>query len=279
MAKKTASGLKKLPKKAYEKELAKLQAELVVMQEWVKHTGNRVVIVCEGRDAAGKGSAIKRITEVLNPRQVRISALPAPSDREKTQWYFQKYIAHLPSAGEIAIFDRSWYNRAGVERVMGFCTDAEYERFLRQAPIFEQMLIEDGIMLRKYWFSVSDKEQEARFLSRAADPMRRWKLSPMDPESLLRWEEYSLAKDEMMAHTDVEMSPWWVVESGWRRLASTRWDSGPACAQPRALGLAFDGAIATLLSASPASTPRMCANEICIPGSGSLALISYSRFT
>ena len=157
MAKKTASGLKKLPKKGYEKELAKLQAELVVMQEWVKHTGNRVVVVCEGRDAAGKGSAIKRITEVLNPRQVRISALPAPSDREKTQWYFQKYIAHLPGAGEIVIFDRSWYNRAGVERVMGFCTDAEYERFLRQAPIFEQMLIEDGIMLRKYWFSVSDE--------------------------------------------------------------------------------------------------------------------------
>src|SRR6476619_153800 len=213
MAKKTASGLKKLPKKAYEKKLGKLQAELVVMQEWVKHTGNRVVVVCEGRDAAGKGSAIKRITEVLNPRQVRISALPAPSEREKTQWYFQKYIAHLPSAGEIVIFDRSWYNRAGVERVMGFCTDAEYERFLRQAPIFEQMLIEDGIMLRKYWFSVSDKEQEARFLSRAADPMRRWKLSPMDPESLLRWEDYSRAKDEMMAHTDIEMSPWWVVES------------------------------------------------------------------
>jgi len=213
MAKKTASGLKKLPKKAYEKELAKLQAELVVMQEWVKHTGNRVVILCEGRDAAGKGSAIKRITEVLNPRQVRISALPAPSEREKTQWYFQKYITHLPGAGEIVIFDRSWYNRAGVERVMGFCTDAEYERFLRQAPIFEQMLIEDGIMLRKYWFSVSDKEQEARFRSRAADPMKRWKLSPMDPESLLRWEEYSLAKDEMMAHTDLEMSPWWVVES------------------------------------------------------------------
>jgi len=213
MAKKTASGLKKLPKKAYEKELAKLQAELVVMQEWVKHTGNRVVVVCEGRDAAGKGSAIKRITEVLNPRQVRISALPAPSEREKTQWYFQKYIAHLPSAGEIVIFDRSWYNRAGVERVMGYCTDAQYERFLRQAPVFEEMLIEDGIMLRKYWFSVSDKEQEARFLSRAADPMKRWKLSPMDPESLLRWEEYSLAKDEMMAHTDIEMSPWWVVES------------------------------------------------------------------
>jgi polyphosphate kinase 2 len=213
MAKKTASGLKKLPKKVYEKELARLQAELVVMQEWVKHTGNRVVVLCEGRDAAGKGSAIKRITEVLNPRFVRIAALPAPNDRERSQWYFQKYIAHLPSAGEIVIFDRSWYNRAGVEHVMGYCTEAEYQRFLRQAPLFEQMLIEDGILLRKYWFSVSDKEQEARFRSRANDPMRRWKLSPMDPESLLRWEDYSAAKDEMMAHTDVEMSPWWVVES------------------------------------------------------------------
>ena len=213
MANTTASGLKKLPKKVYEKELTKLQAELVVMQEWVKHTGNRVVVLCEGRDAAGKGSAIKRITEVLNPRFVRIAALPAPNDRERTQWYFQKYIAHLPSAGEIVIFDRSWYNRAGVEHVMGYCTEAEYQRFLRQAPLFEQMLIEDGIVLRKYWFSVSDKEQEARFRSRANDPMRRWKLSPMDPESLLRWEAYSAAKDEMMAHTDVEMSPWWVVES------------------------------------------------------------------
>ena len=213
MAKKTASGLKRLPKAVYEKKLGDLQADLVVMQEWVKHTGNRVVILCEGRDAAGKGSAIKRITEVLNPRYVRIAALPAPNHREKSQWYFQKYIAHLPSAGEIVIFDRSWYNRAGVERVMGFCTDAEYERFLRQAPLFEQMLIEDGIILRKYWFSVSDQEQEARFRSRAKDPMRRWKLSPMDPESLLRWEDYSEAKDEMMAHTDVEMSPWWVVES------------------------------------------------------------------
>jgi polyphosphate kinase 2 len=213
MAKRTASGLKKLRNGVYEKELAKLQAELVVMQEWVKHTGNRVVVICEGRDAAGKGSAIKRVTEVLNPRFVRIAALPAPSEREKTQWYFQKYIAHLPSAGEIVVFDRSWYNRAGVEHVMGFCSEKEYERFLRQAPLFEQMLIEDGILLRKYWFSVSDKEQEARFRSRAKDPMRRWKLSPMDPESLVRWEAYSMAKDEMMAHTDVEMSPWWVVES------------------------------------------------------------------
>ncbi|MEP6649095.1 MAG: polyphosphate kinase 2 [Lapillicoccus sp.] len=213
MAKKSASGVKKLPKDVYEKKLVKLQAELVVMQEWVKSTGNRVVVICEGRDAAGKGSAIKRITEVLNPRSVRIAALPSPSEREKTQWYFQKYIGHLPSAGEIVVFDRSWYNRAGVEHVMGFCTDEEYERFLRQAPQFEQMLIDDGIMLRKYWFSVSDKEQEARFRSRAKDPMRRWKLSPMDPQSLIHWEDYSEAKDEMMSHTDLEMSPWWVVES------------------------------------------------------------------
>ncbi len=213
MAKKTASGLKRLPKSAYEKELARLQSELVVLQEWVRATGARVVVLFEGRDAAGKGSAIKRITEVLNPRMVRIAALPSPSERDKTQWYFQKYIAHLPAAGEIVLFDRSWYNRAGVEHVMDFCTDAEYERFLHQAPLFEQMLIEDGIILRKYWFSVSDLEQEARFRSRAKDPMRRWKLSPMDPESLLRWEQYSAAKDEMMAHTDLEMSPWWVVES------------------------------------------------------------------
>ena len=219
MAKKTASGLTKLPKGVYESELARLQAELVVLQEWVRATGARVVVLFEGRDAAGKGSAIKRITEVLNPRMVRIAALPSPSEREKTQWYFQKYIAHLPAAGEIVLFDRSWYNRAGVEHVMGFCTDEEYERFLRQAPLFEQMLIEDGIILRKYWFSVSDKEQEARFRSRAKDPMRRWKLSPMDPESLLRWEDYSRAKDDMMAHTDVEMSPWWVVESEDKRTA------------------------------------------------------------
>jgi polyphosphate kinase 2 len=210
---KTASGTKKLSKAVYEKELARLQSELVVMQEWVRATGARVVVLFEGRDAAGKGSAIKRIAEVLNPRVVRIAALPTPTDRDKTQWYFQKYIAHLPSAGEIVLFDRSWYNRAGVEHVMEFCTDEEYERFLRQAPLFEQMLIEDGIMLRKYWFSVSDLEQEARFRARAKDPMKRWKLSPMDPESLLRWEDYSRAKDEMMAHTDIEMSPWWVVES------------------------------------------------------------------
>jgi polyphosphate kinase 2 len=219
MAKKTASGVTKLPKGVYESELARLQSELVVLQEWVRATGARVVVLFEGRDAAGKGSAIKRITEVLNSRMVRIAALPSPNEREKTQWYFQKYTAHLPAAGEIVLFDRSWYNRAGVEHVMGFCTDEEYERFLRQAPLFEQMLIEDGIILRKYWFSVSDKEQEARFRARAKDPMKRWKLSPMDPESLLRWEDYSRAKDVMMAHTDVEMSPWWVVESEDKRTA------------------------------------------------------------
>jgi polyphosphate kinase len=219
MAKKTASGLEKLPKRVYEKELARLQGELVVMQEWVRATGKRVVVLFEGRDAAGKGSAIKRVAEVLNPRLVRIAALPSPTDRERTQWYFQRYISQLPAAGEIVLFDRSWYNRAGVEHVMGFCTDEEYERFLRQAPLFEQMLIEDGILLRKYWFSVSDVEQEARFRSRAEDPMRRWKLSPMDPQSLLRWEDYSTAKDAMMAHTDVEMSPWWVVESEDKRSA------------------------------------------------------------
>ena len=216
---KTASGTKKLSKAVYEKELARLQSELVVMQEWVRATGARVVVLFEGRDAAGKGSAIKRIAEVLNPRVVRIAALPTPTDRDKTQWYFQKYIAHLPSAGEIVLFDRSWYNRAGVEHVMEFCTDEEYERFLRQAPLFEQMLIEDGIMLRKYWFSVSDLEQEARFRARAKDPMKRWKLSPMDPESLLRWEDYSRAKDEMMVHTDVPEAPWFVVESDVKRQA------------------------------------------------------------
>ncbi len=213
MSKTTASGLAKIPTKAYDERLAALQSELVVLQEWVKTSGSRVVVLFEGRDAAGKGGAIKRITEVLNPRVVRVAALPSPTDRERSQWYFQRYVPLLPAAGEIVLFDRSWYNRAGVERVMGFCSDAEYDRFMRQAPLFEQMLIEDGIMLRKYWFSVSDVEQEARFRSRAKDPMRRWKLSPMDLESITRWEDYSRAKDAMMARTDVEMSPWWVVES------------------------------------------------------------------
>ena len=213
MAKKTANGTVRMDKKLYEAELKRLQTELVAMQEWVKQTGARVVVVFEGRDAAGKGSAIKRITEYLNPRVARVAALPKPSDRQKTQWYFQRYVEHLPAAGEIVIFDRSWYNRAGVERVMGFCTQEQYERFLVQAPIFEQMLIDDGILLRKYWFSVSDVEQQARFKARSEDPMRRWKLSPMDLESITRWEAYSQAKDHMFAATDKPQSPWYVVES------------------------------------------------------------------
>ncbi|HET7724081.1 MAG TPA: polyphosphate kinase 2 [Propionibacteriaceae bacterium] len=209
-------GPKKPPKlddDLYEAELSRLQAELVEMQEWVRTEGARLVVIFEGRDAAGKGGAIKRITEYLNPRVARIVALPAPTERERTQLYFQRYVEHLPAAGEIRLFDRSWYNRAGVERVMGYCTPAEYQRFLRQCPIVEQMLIEDGIMLRKYWFSVSGKEQERRFKSRLTDPMRRWKLSPTDLESLTRWEDYSRAKDEMFVHTDVPGNRWRVVEA------------------------------------------------------------------
>lgn len=213
MAKRTANGTLKLDTATYEKELFRLQAELVTMQQWVISTGSRLVVLFEGRDAAGKGSSIKRITEYLNPRQARVAALPAPTERQKTQWYFQRYVEHLPAAGEIVLFDRSWYNRAGVERVMGFCSDVEYARFLRQAPSFERMLIDDGVMLRKYWFSVSDVEQEARFRSRANDPMRRWKLSPMDMQSITRWEDYSRAKDTMMQFTDLSDSPWYTVES------------------------------------------------------------------
>ena len=213
MAKRTANGTLKLDTATYEKELFRLQAELVTMQQWVIGTGSRLVVLFEGRDAAGKGSAIKRMTEYLNPRHARVAALPAPTERQKSQWYFQRYVEHLPAAGEIVLFDRSWYNRAGVERVMGFCTDVEYARFLRQAPSFERMLIDDGIMLRKYWFSVSDVEQEARFRSRAQDPMRRWKLSPMDMQSITRWEDYSRAKDTMMQFTDISDSPWYTVES------------------------------------------------------------------
>lgn len=205
--------LPKLNRKAYEKELKRLQAELVDMQQWVVETGARVVIIMEGRDAAGKGSAIKRITQYLNPRSARIEALPTPNSREKGQWYFQRYIEKLPTAGEIVIFDRSWYNRAGVERVMGFCTSQEYRRFLHQAPIFERLLVEDGIHLRKYWFSVSDEEQLARFQDRLSDPLRRWKLSPMDLQSITKWEEYSRAKDEMFIHTDIPSAPWYTVES------------------------------------------------------------------
>lgn len=207
------NSLAKLDKEAYEEELKRLQAELVEMQQWVVETGARVVIIMEGRDAAGKGSAIKRITQYLNPRTCRIEALPKPTDREAGQWYFQRYIEKLPTSGEIVIFDRSWYNRGGVERVMGFCSQQEYVRFLHQAPILERMLVEDGIILLKYWFSVSDEEQIARFKSRRNDPLRRWKLSPMDLQSITRWEDYSRAKDEMFVHTDTPSSPWYTVES------------------------------------------------------------------
>jgi polyphosphate kinase len=209
----------RLPVKPYERELYRLQAELVKLQEWVRHEGARVVVLFEGRDAAGKGSTIKRVAQYLNPRIARIVALPTPTERERTEWYFQRYVQHLPAAGEIVLFDRSWYNRAGVERVMGFCTQAEYRRFLHQCPIFERLLVEDGVLLRKYWFSVSDAEQERRFLSRLDDPMRRWKLSAMDVESFTRWEDYSRAKDEMLVHTDIPEAPWYVVESEDKRRA------------------------------------------------------------
>jgi polyphosphate kinase 2 len=209
----------KVPRAVYERELARLQAELVIMQEWVRAEGVRLVVVFEGRDAAGKGSTIKRVTEYLNSRVARIAALPVPTERQRTQWYFQRYVEHLPAAGEIVLFDRSWYNRAGVERVMGFCTPDEYRRFLQQCPIFERLLVEDGILLRKYWFSVSDVEQERRFQSRLDDPMRRWKLSPMDLESITRWADYSRAKDEMFVHTDIPESRWYVVESDDKRRA------------------------------------------------------------
>lgn len=215
MAEKT----KKLPRDVYERELLRLQAELVEMQEWVRASGSRLVVVFEGRDAAGKGGAIQRVAEYLNPRVCRIVALPAPTERQRTQWYFQRYIEHLPAAGEIVLFDRSWYNRGGVERVMGFATEEEHDRFLHQCPILERLLIEDGIMLRKYWFSVSDREQERRFRDRLTDPMKHWKLSPMDLESITRWEDYSRAKDEMFMSTDTTVSPWFVVEAEDKRRA------------------------------------------------------------
>ena len=200
-------------KSVYDKALVRLQEELVTMQAWVREESKRIVIVIEGRDAAGKGGVIKRMTEYLNPRWCRVAALPVPSDREKSQWYFQRYIEHLPAAGEIVVFDRSWYNRAGVERVMGMCTDEEYHRFLRQCPTFERMLIDDGIFLVKYWFSVSDDEQERRFKERLNAPLKRWKLSEMDIEGRNRWVQYSRAKDEMFAHCDVPDSPWYDVEA------------------------------------------------------------------
>ena len=208
-----------VPKKPYEKELYRLQADLMKVQEWVRAEGARIVVIFEGRDAAGKGGTIKRVTQYLNPRVAQIAALPAPTDREKSQWYFQRYVEHLPSAGQVVLFDRSWYNRAGVEHVMGFCSKEEYHRFLHQCPIFERLLVEDGILLRKYWFSVSDDEQERRFKARLHDPMRQWKLSPMDLESISRWEDYSRAKDEMFVHTDIPEAPWYVVESQDKRRA------------------------------------------------------------
>lgn len=209
----------RLARKPYERELFRLQGELVVMQEWLRETGARLVVLFEGRDAAGKGGAIKRVTEYLNSRVARVAALPAPTERQRGQWYFQRYVEQLPAAGEIVLFDRSWYNRAGVEWVMGFCTKEEHQRFMHQAPIFERLLVEDGILLRKYWFSVSDVEQQRRFESRLNDPMRRWKLSPMDVESIRRWEDYSRAKDEMFVHTDIPEAPWYVVESDDKRRA------------------------------------------------------------
>ncbi|HEY5358021.1 MAG TPA: polyphosphate kinase 2 [Streptosporangiaceae bacterium] len=207
------SATAKVPTRVYEKELARLEVEMVKLQEWVRASKLKVVVLFEGRDAAGKGGAIQRITESLNPRFARVVALGTPTEREKTQWYFQRYVAHLPAAGEIVLFDRSWYNRAGVEHVMGFCTDEEYQDFLRTAPEFERMLVRSGTTVIKYWFSVSDTEQERRFASRLADPTRRWKLSPMDLESRARWEDYSKAKDAMFAATDMAEAPWWVVEA------------------------------------------------------------------
>jgi polyphosphate kinase 2 len=204
-----------MTRKQFETELLKLQRELVIMQEYVRAKGLRIVVIFEGRDAAGKGGVIKRIVERTNPRVCRVVALPAPTEREKTQWYFQRYVPHLPAAGEIVLFDRSWYNRAGVERVMGFCTEREYEEFMRSCPEFER----SGIQVIKYWFSVSDEEQERRFQARVHDPMRRWKLSPMDLESRARWVAYSRAKDEMFRYTDIKVAPWHVVEADDKRRA------------------------------------------------------------
>jgi polyphosphate kinase 2 len=209
----------KLNSKDYAALLEPLQLELNNLMHWLKATGTRMVVVFEGRDTAGKGGVINAIAETLNPRQVRIVALATPTEVERTQWYFQRYIAHLPSAGELVLFDRSWYNRAGVEHVMGFCTPYEYRRFLHQCPIFERLLVEDGITLVKYWFSVSDDEQERRFRSRLEDPMRSWKLSPIDLESRARWVDFSHAKDEMFVHTDIPEAPWYVVEGDDKRRA------------------------------------------------------------
>ena len=209
----------KIKKKLYERELARLQVELVKLQEWIKHKDLKVVVIFEGRDAAGKGGVIKRITQSLNPRVCRVVALGTPTGREKSQWYYQRYVPHLPAAGEMVLFDRSWYNRAGVERVMGFCTDEEYREFLRSCQEFERMLVRADTILIKYWFSVSDEEQERRFAGRIDNPTKRWKLSPMDLESRKRWVEYSKAKDEMFAHTDIKQAPWHVVQADEKKRA------------------------------------------------------------
>ena len=211
MSAKPESPRPKLNRKAYEKELARLQEELVRLQRWIRHQGLKVVVIFEGRDAAGKGGVIKRITERLNPRVARVVALGTPSDREKTQWWFQRYVAELPAAGEMVLFDRSWYNRGLVEPVMGFCTEDEYREFLRSCPEFERMLVRSGIILIKYWFSISDSEQERRFRNRITDPVRRWKLSPMDLQARTRWVDFSKAKDTLFAHTDIKQAPWYVV--------------------------------------------------------------------
>src|SRR5436309_2396310 len=202
-----------MPRKRFDEELLKLQRELVVMQEYVKATGGKVIVIFEGRDAAGKGGVIKRIAQRLNPRVCRVVALPAPNERERTQWYFQRYVPHLPAAGEIVLFDRSWYNRAGVERVMGFCSEDEVEEFFRSAPEFERMLVRSGIILLKYWFSITDDEQQFRFNVRIHDPLKQWKLSPMDVESRRRWEDYTRAKELMLERTHIPEAPWWVVEA------------------------------------------------------------------
>jgi polyphosphate kinase 2 len=215
MAKK--SNAARMPKESYEAELERLQVELVTMQRWINATGARVLVIFEGRDAAGKGGSIKRIMQYLNPRSARAVALPKPSESERGQWYYQRYVERLPTAGEIVLMDRSWYNRAGVEHVLGYCTQEEYERFLEQTPVLERMLVDDGIILVKYWFSVSDKEQEKRFRSRLKDPMRRWKLSETDLLSITKWEDYSRAKDAMFEHTDTQHAPWWTVESDDKR--------------------------------------------------------------
>ena len=210
---------KRIKAKDYERELARLQQELVRLQRWIRHEGLKVVVIFEGRDAAGKGGVIKRITERLNPRVVRVVALGTPSDREKTQWWFQRYVAELPAAGEMVLFDRSWYNRGLVEPVMGFCTEEEYREFLRSCPEFERMLVRSGIIVIKYWFSVSDAEQERRFQGRISDPVKRWKLSPVDVQGRSRWVDFSKAKDTLFAHTDIKQAPWYVVDADSKKAA------------------------------------------------------------